>query len=369
VNDGNYRGQALGLVSWSPGKYFDAVTPLLTDDMPHGFALIGAGLFGERHAQAYSRHPAADFVAVCDLDAERAQSIAAKYNARTWTTDLRDVLVHPDVHAVSIATPDHLHRDVAIACAQAGKHLLVEKPLATTVEDAIAIVEAAHQAGVTLMVDFHNRVNPPMVNAREAIRRGDIGQPAYVYARLSNTTAVPTGMLKWASRSSALWFLASHMIDLVRWMLDDEIVRVYAVGREGILRSMGVDAADFHVATVEFGKGAVAVFEHAWILPRTHATLKDLKMEILGSAGAINIDASHNRTIEVYSADRASFPDVLAPPVGDHLTGFVLDSIAYFVDAVTHGAPVLATGEDGVAVTRAICAIIESARSGRPVSL
>ncbi|MCS6846091.1 MAG: Gfo/Idh/MocA family oxidoreductase [Anaerolineae bacterium] len=337
--------------------------------MTTGFALIGAGLFGERHAQAYSRHHAVDFVAVCDLNADRAQTIAAKYGARSWTTDYHDVLANPDVRAVSIATPDHLHREVAVACAEAGKHLLVEKPLATTVEDAEAIVAEARRAGVTLMVDFHNRVNPPMVQAREAIRRGDIGQPVYVYARLSNTTAVPTEMLKWAGHSSALWFLASHMIDVVRWMLDDEIVRVYAVSRDGILKHMGVDTADFHVATVEFRRGAVAVFEHAWILPRTHATVKDLKLEILGSAGAINIDASHNRTIEVYSAERASFPDVLAPPTGEHLTGFVLDSIAYFVDAVTRGAPVLATGEDGVAATRAICAIIASAQAGAPVNL
>ncbi len=337
--------------------------------MAVGFALIGAGLFGERHAQAYSRHPAADLVAVCDLDAERARAIAEKYGARYWTTDYRTVLADPDVHAVSIATPDHLHRDVAIAGAAAGKHLLVEKPLATTVEDAVSIIEAARRAGVTLMVDFHNRVNPPMVQAREAIRRGDIGRPAYVYARLSNTTAVPTEMLKWAGHSSALWFLASHMVDVVRWLLDDEITRVYAVSRDGILKGMGVDVADFHVATVEFSRGAVAVFEHAWILPRTYATVKDLKLEILGSAGAINIDASHNRTLEVYSAQRAAFPDVLAPPTGEHLTGFVLDSIAYFVDAVARGAPVLATGEDGVAATRAICAIIESAATGAPVSL
>jgi predicted dehydrogenase len=332
-----------------------------------GFALIGAGLFGERHAQAYSRHPAANFVAVCDLNAERAKHIAEKYGARSYTTDFRQVLTDSEVHAVSVATPDHLHRDVAVACAEAGKHVLVEKPLATTVEDAIAIADAAHKNGVKLMVDFHNRINPPMVNARDAIRRGDIGSPVYVYARLSNTTAVPLEMLTWSSHSSALWFLASHMIDIVRWMLDDEVRRVYAVSRDGILKSMGVNTADFHVATVEFGKGAVAVFEHAWILPRTHATVKDLKLEILGSAGAINIDSSHNRALEIYTAETAAFPDLFAPPTGEHLTGFVLDSIAYFVDAVVKSTPVLATGEDGIATTRIICAIIESAQKGMPV--
>jgi predicted dehydrogenase len=334
-----------------------------------GFALVGAGIFGERHAQAYSRHPGVDFVAVCDLNGQRAAQIAERYGARSHTSDFTELLNNPEIEAVSIATPDHLHKDVAIAFAQAGKHLLVEKPLATTVEDAEAIDTAAKEAGVKLVVDFHNRFNPPMVSARDAIRRGDLGTPAYVYARLSNTTMIATDMLKWANKSSALWFLASHMVDIVRWMLDDEVKRVYAVSRKGILQGLGVDAPDFHVATVEFKKGAVAVFEHAWILPRTHATVKDLKMEILGSKGAINIDASHNRTLEIYSAEKAAFPDLMAPPTGDHLTGFVLDSIAYFIDSITLDAPIRATGEDGIATTKIICAILDSVEKGEPVEL
>lgn len=334
-----------------------------------GFALIGAGAFGERHAQAYSRHHAVDFVAVCDANEVRGNAITQQYHAQRFTPDYRELLRDPTIQAISIATPDHLHRDLAIACAEAGKHLLVEKPLATTVEDAQAIVDAAKHNNVTLMVDFHNRVNPPFVQARDAIRRGDIGTPAYIYARLSNTTFVATQMLKWANQSSALWFLASHMIDIVRWMLDDEVAKVYAVGRSGILRSLGVDTSDFHVITLEFKRGTVAVFEHAWILPPTHATVKDLKMEILGSTGAINVDGSHNRTLEIYTSQKAAFPDLLAPPTGSHMTGFVLDSIGYFVDAITLGTPVLATGEEGVAVTRIICAILESAEKGLPIVL
>lgn len=334
-----------------------------------GFALIGAGTFGERHAQAYSRHPFVDFVAVCDVNGARAQEIAERYGVRRHTSDYRELLTDPEITAVSIATPDHLHREVAVAFANAGKHLLVEKPLATTVEDAQAINDAAKRNHVTLMVDFHNRVNPPIVSARDAIRRGDIGTPSYAYARLSNTTFVATQMLKWASDSSALWFLASHMVDIVCWLLDDEVKRVYAVSRAGILRELGVNTADFHVATLEFKRGAVAVFEHAWILPRTLPTVKDFKLEILGSAGAINVDGSHNRTLEVYTSEKAAFLDVLAPPTGVHLTGFVLDSIAYFIDAVTQGKPVLATGAEGIAVTRILCAIEESAAQGKIVEM
>src|SRR5690606_4209274 len=115
-----------------------------------GVALIGAGVFGERHAQAYSRHHAVEFVAVCDLNEERARAVAEHYGAHYATGDYRALLADPAVRAVSIALPDHLHREVAVAAAEAGKDILVEKPLATTVEDAEAIVAAAERAGVKL---------------------------------------------------------------------------------------------------------------------------------------------------------------------------------------------------------------------------
>lgn len=337
--------------------------------MKKGFALIGAGLFGQRHAQAYQRHPLVDFKYVCDLDAARAKSIAETYGAAAYTTDFNDIMADPEVIAVSVATPDPAHRDAVVAAAKAGKHILVEKPLATTVEDAEAMIAAANEAGVKLMVDFHNRANPPMVAARDAVARGDIGRPSYVYTRLSNTIAVPRDMLKWSSQSSALWFLGSHMIDVVGWILNDKPVRAYVVSRDGILKDLGVNAPDFHVATVEYESGTVGVFEHTWILPDTYNTVKDLKIELLGSKGAINIDGSHNRTMELYTQQKGAFPDMLVPPFGPHLTGFVLDAVVHFVEAVLFDKPVLATGEEGLANTKIISALIEAARLGQPVQL
>jgi predicted dehydrogenase len=337
--------------------------------MKTGFALVGAGLFGERHAQAYSRHHQVDFAWVCDLDEARARRIAETYGARRWTTRLDEVLADAGVAAVSVATPDPAHRSVAVACAEAGKHMLIEKPLATSVADAEAIVAAVERAGVKVMVDFHNRVNPPFVAAREALARGDLGSPSYVYARLSNTVAVPQDMLRWSGASSALWFLGSHMVDIVGWILGDVPVRAYAVAGEGVLKARGIAAPDFHVATVEFAKGTAAVFEHAWILPRTANTVKDLKLEILGSEGALYVDGSHNRVLELYTPVKGAFPDMLVPPFGPHMTGFVLDAVAHFIEAVVEDKPVLATVREGLANTRVIAAIAEAANCGRAVRL
>jgi predicted dehydrogenase len=336
-----------------------------------GFGVIGAGLFGENHAVVYSRLPGVELVAVCDQNEERAKEIAERYGARTYYTDYQKVLADPEIKAVSIATPDFAHAEIALAAAQAGKHILCEKPLATTVEEAQAIVDAAAQAGVKLMVDFHNRVNPPFAAAREQVQSGAIGTPAYGYARLSNTTFVPLEMLSWANRTSALYFLGSHAVDIMRFILDDTVVRVQAVSRSGILQKMGVDAPDFHVAIAEFARGAVVTFENAWILPQSQPMVYDFKVELLGSEGAVYLDSSHHGAVELHTGGRLSYGDVLgvAPTSELRVGGFVLEAIARFVDAVLHDRPVLATGEDGLEATRIVDAIQRSAESGQPVDV
>jgi predicted dehydrogenase len=336
-----------------------------------GFGVIGTGLFGENHALVYSRLPGVELVAVCDQNEARAREVAERYGARTYYTDYVQLLAEPDISAVSIATPDFAHSEIALAAAQAGKHILCEKPLATTVEEAQSIVDAAARAGVKLMVDFHNRVNPPFVAARESVRDGAIGTPSYAYARLSNTTFVPLEMLSWADRSSALFFLGSHAIDIMRFILNDTVARVHAVSRSGILKGLGVDAPDFHVAIAEFEHGAVVTFENAWILPRSQPMVYDFKVEVLGSEGALYVDSSHHGAFELHSAGRLSYGDVLGvTPTSDlRVSGFVLEAISRFADAVLHDRPVLATGEDGVEASRIVDAIKRSAETGQPIDL
>ncbi len=336
-----------------------------------GFGVIGTGIIGEEHALVYSRLPGSELVAVCDVNAERAKAMAEKYGARVYYTDYQELLRNPDIQAVSVATPDFAHRDIAVAAAQAKKHVLCEKPLATSPEDAQAIVDAAKKTGVKLMVDYHNRVNPPFVAAKQSIEAGEIGRPAYGYIRLSNTTFVPLEMLTWAAKSSALWFLASHTIDMMRFLLNDNVRRVYAVTRSGTLKKLGVDTQDFNVAIGEFQNGAVVTFENAGILPRSHPMVYEFKMELLGSDGAINVNTSHHGAIEKHVGGKIAYADVLGTtPTSQWRTGgFVREAIGRFVDAVLYDQPVLATGEDGLAAVRVASAIERSAETGQPVDL
>jgi predicted dehydrogenase len=336
-----------------------------------GFGVIGAGILGEEHALVYNRMPGCELVAVCDINAERAKGVAEKFGARTYYTDYQDLLKNPDIQAVSVATPDFAHRDIAVAAAQANKHILCEKPLATTVEDAQDILNATKKAGVKLMVDYHNRVNPPFVAAKRSIEAGEIGKPAYGYIRLSNTTYVPMEMLSWGDKTSALWFLNIHTIDMMRFLLNDEVQRVYAVSRSGILKNLGVDTQDFHVAIGEFRNGTVVTFENAWILPRSHPMVYEFKMQLLGSEGAINVNTSHHGAIEKHVGGKVAYADVLGitPARERRIGGFVREAIAQFVDAVLYDEPVLATGEDGLAGVRVAIAITQSWETGQPVDL
>ncbi len=332
------------------------------------FALVGAGLFGEIHAKAYGAHPEAELRVVCDLNGARAKEVGARYGAERCCTDWRDVVGDADVEAVSIATPDFAHTQIAVAAAKAGKHILVEKPLATTVEECDQIIGAAKESGVKLMVDFHNRWSPAFHETHRLLREGALGDPRFVYFRLSNTTFVPLKMLSWAAQSSSLWFLGSHAIDMVCWLVGEYPTRVYSVSRSGVLKERGVETADLYQSTLEFPGGAVASIENCWLLPESAPSVFDLKCEVVGSEATINIDGSSSRMVEIVGRDGVRYAEVLGGQlVHGKQGGFMVESIQHFADCVTHDEEPLVPGEVGLEVTRAACAIEQSAEKGEPV--
>ncbi|HVP17868.1 MAG TPA: Gfo/Idh/MocA family oxidoreductase, partial [Spirochaetia bacterium] len=172
-----------------------------------GVGVIGAGTWGDAHARIFSSHPGTRLVAVCDVVAERARGIAEKYGAPKTYADFRELLRDPEIQAVGIATPDFLHKDPFVAACRSGKSILIEKPLATTYEDLMAMKQAYASAKVRVMVDFHARWNPPLTVAFEDITQGKIGDLVSFYYRLNNPVWVPTKMLSWSRNSSILWFL------------------------------------------------------------------------------------------------------------------------------------------------------------------
>ncbi len=325
--------------------------------------VVGVGTFGSVHAEAYATYHRSKLAAVCDVDRGRGTQLATRYGC-DYYADYADMIQKGDLDAVSIATPDFLHLDPAVCAAESGLGVLLEKPMATTVEDASAILSAFRRSGSVLMVDFHNRWSPPFVSLKRAIDQGEMGSPRFVQTRLNDTIYVPTKMLAWAQRSNVLWFLGSHVVDLCRWILGSDPTEVYAVSGSGVLSSMGIDTPDFYQSIIQFRSGAVASIENCWILPETHPAVYDLYLQFVGERGSFNVNASHSSLVEKYTTQRRENPDVLgAYELHGRQLGFVRASIWHFVDCVLDGQEPLVTGQDGLWVTRTICGLLESART------
>ena len=333
-------------------------------------AIVGAGIWGENHARIYNAHPFAETVALCDMNLERAKEVAARLNIPQVYTDYNEMFEKSGCDAVAVVTPDFLHADVAVAAAEHKKHILIEKPLATTAEDVHRMVKAIRENNVRAMVDLHNRWSPPFNAAHEAIQRGDLGEVYSAYIRLNDIKWVATDMLRWASKSSILWFLGSHSLDTLRWMFNDEVKRVYSVSRSGLLKSQGVDTVDEYLTTIEFRNGGIAQMENGWITPNANPCVNDIKFNVLGTKGMIALDVSNHNLIQMYTDDKVTVPDVL---VQNHIfgnpKGFAFESIRSFVDCLLTGEPFHVSLEDAANTSLAILAIMESAEKRMPVDV
>ncbi len=332
--------------------------------------IVGAGVWGANHASIYREHPGVELVAVCDRDAARAKAVAQEYGAPEVYTDYADMAKKSGIDAVAIVTPDFLHADIAVDFAAQGKHMLIEKPLATTARDADRIVDAVKRAGVRCMVDLHNRWNPPFNSAKRQIASGALGEPYCAYIRLNDIKWVATDMLSWSAKSSILWFLGSHSLDTLRWLFDDEVKRVYSVKRDGLLKEMGIDAADVYLTTIEFQRGGIAHMENGWITPNGNTNINDFKFNMLCTKGMVSIDASSHNLMQVVTEEKATTPDILVSNyVFDRCKGFSYESIRDFVDRLIDGKEFRVSLEDSHRGVLAILAIMESAEKGVPVDV
>jgi len=333
-------------------------------------AIIGAGVWGDTHAGIFAEHPGVVNVAVCDKDLSRADAVAKKHGIKEVYSCYNEMLKKSDCDAVSIVTPDHLHADIALACAEAGKDMLIEKPIATTREDVHRIVDAANKHKVRVMVDLHNRWNPPFVATKQAIDAGELGELQTGYIRLNDIKWVATDMLSWSAQSSILWFLGSHSLDTLRWMFDDDVKRVYCVSRRGVMEALGVPTTDTYLTTLEFEKGGIAQMENAWITPNGNPNINDFKFNILGSKGMVAIDASNHNLIQKYTDEKTIVPDVLVRnTVHGRVKGFAYESIRCFADKIISGEEFIVSMEDAAKTSLAILSILQSAESREPVDV
>ena len=332
--------------------------------------IVGAGIWGANHASIFNSHPCVEITAICDKDLPRAQAVADKYGIKDVYSDFNEMAKKCDCDAVSIVTPDHLHADASLAMANAKKHILIEKPLATTRKDVLTIVEAIERNNVRAMVDLHNRWNPPFHVAKQSLDAGKLGDPYAGYFRLNDNKWVATDMLSWTEGTSILWFLGSHSLDTLSWMFGSYVERVYSVSRTGVMQKLGVDATDIYLTTLEFENGCVAQMENSWITPNGNPCLNDIKFTLLCTEGMVNIDASTHNLVQLTTEEKVSTPDMIVQHYIEGVPkGFAFESIRSFVDRLVDGKPFLVSLEDAAKTSLALLAVLESADKRMPVKV
>jgi predicted dehydrogenase len=331
---------------------------------PIRVAVIGAGHMGERHARIFAGMPDVELVAVCDTREDAARDLAARTAASAYS-DFGELLRRDDLDAVSVCTPDGLHREPSELAMLGGRHVLVEKPIATTLADAGAMVEAAARAGVMLLVGHCLRFDPRYDQARQAVERGELGAIQTIYTRRANTVAAQDRL---GGRCSLPLFLGVHDYDVMRWLVGSEVERVTAESKWGLLQEQGFPVEDANCALLRFADGVLGIAELSWILPRGFPAAGDHRLDVVGGAGSLSI-ATLETGLRRADGQRAIQVDTMAAPsVQGHPGGMFYFELRHFVDCVRGRATPAVTPHDAVMALRIALAVERAATTGMPIA-
>mgnify|MGYP001147280712 CR=1 FL=1 len=339
-----------------------------------GIGILGAGFMGALHARALSQLHGVRIVAASDPALGKPLELPGQKDPLILFSDHRELLQREDIQAVVIATPEYLHREMAVDAAQAGKHILLEKPIATTLEDADAIIRAAEKGGVKLMMAHLLRYDVRYAQIKAAVEEGTIGKPLVCYARRN---AVVQEARRLGGRVEVEEYISVHDIDQVFWYFGDRAVKVSAEAVEGpVMKELGVH--DYIWITIRFANGGVGVVETGWGLsesivkwqrPSSWGGFGDVCLELIGEKGALYLDY-RPMTLSAVDEEGWKFPETLHwPELHGEIVGDVLDEDRYFIRVLRDERPILSTGMDGRNALEVVLAAQASIREDKPIRL
>jgi myo-inositol 2-dehydrogenase / D-chiro-inositol 1-dehydrogenase len=320
---------------------------------------------GASYAEAFAQLPGVTLSAVADFDRDRAAVLASAHGARAFAS-IEELIDAEAADAVALALPDFDHRAGAVACLDAGLDVLCEKPLATTREDCLAIVEAERRSSATLMVNYGNRHRPAARMLRERIRGGELGD-VQVLAIKGHEQWTKTRTLRWRDRTDPTWFLVSHLVDMVLWLTGSRIVSVFGQGATGHPETLdGVTGPNSVSYLAELDNGAHATMSCSWILPAGFSRGGHFACEVIGTGGAAAVDFTESG-IRFYDQEKTSEPawDWDTRDFDEHLPGWWFTSTRYFVTCVRQRTAPEPSAVDGMRVSAVLSAMSQSLDSGR----
>ena len=329
-------------------------------------AVIGAGYWGPNIIRNLHTTPGATVKAVCDIDRAALTKIARRWPSVAFETDVRRVLRDDAIEAVAIATPVGTHAELAEAALLAGKHVFVEKPLASSSSDAMALIALAKQRGLVLMPGHTFLYSPAVTYIRTLIRDGKLGEIQFISMSRLNLGLHQPGV-------SVIWDLGPHDISILRYWLDEMPARVSAMSRGCVVH----DTPDVAFLNLQFGSGTIASIEIGWLSPT-----KLRRTVIVGSEKMVVYDDTSAEPVRVYDSgvtlpDPANFGeyhlsyrtgDIVSPAL-DPIEPLYLE-LEDFCSAVRNGHEPRATAGLGLDVVRVAEAIDRSLdNGGAPVAV
>ncbi|MCC7082117.1 MAG: Gfo/Idh/MocA family oxidoreductase [Burkholderiales bacterium] len=352
---------------------------------PIGLAIVGSGRIGSLRARVAAEHPAVRFVAVSDIEARKARELAETVSADRWSTENREIISHPEVTAVVVATSEGEHVEIALQALAAGKAVLVEKPIALTLADADRILGAVVAAHGDLRVGYSRRFRKRYQVAKEQIVRARMGRLIGAQARVYNSRSQALAMLARNPRATPVVDALTYYVDLMNWFFEGRrFIEVTAVGSRAVLAAAGHATDDLTWAILRYDDGAAVNLGVCYALPEKYPALGHAaRVELIGTDGVMLLDDDH--TDQVMYSDHG-VPHVYLPDhsvnavflssgtpgdwaLGDFIGPVATETRAWLDHLATGKACHLATPQTARANLEATLAIEQAARTGQTVAL
>lgn len=335
-------------------------------------AVIGCGSIAKhRHVLEYHAHTSVEIVAVCDIVKERAEDLATKYQAQAYT-NYEQLLDEVEVDAVSVCLPNYLHAPVSIAALDAGCHVLCEKPMATTYEEAQNMIIAAERNDKKLMIAHNQRFVNSHQRAKELITSGSLGK---IYS--FRTTFGHGGPEGWSADGKSSWFfnkeqafigamgdLGVHKADLIRYLLGEEFTEVSSMVTTNAKDYSTVD--DNAVCILKSQSGIIGTLSASW----AYKSGEDNSTVIYGENGVLQLEDDPNYSLIVNYKDGATVKyelgKIQSNDGGGQTTTHVID---HFIESIETGKEPAITGEEGLRSLNIILAALESSETGEHVTI
>lgn len=323
---------------------------------------MNLGIIGCEHMHAASYIEEAfklrniNVVGLAEPDTQIGRPLADKYGV-PYFENYSDLMLCNEVDTVCICSSNVLHAELTIEAAKAGKHVIVEKPIATTIEDGENMIEACKKYGVKLMVALPCRYIPAVVRAKEVIDNGSIGDIVAIIG--TNHGSMPGGWFvdKEKSGGGAIIDHTIHVADIMHWILDKEVEEIFAKGGRYI---HDIPVEDTGLIFMQFKDGPYATLDTSWNRPKSFPTWGDVTLNIIGTKGSINVD-SFKQHGNLYSN---KYTKSLQSYWGDDMNRLMLED---FADAIDNDRLPPISGEDGLFALKVAMKAYQSIEKGDSV--